>query len=230
MDIPLKPDRKEEINSDVYELRHEMMIMRKSSVNDLKTWLTEILDLYNTKTDRLMLYNEIMKLNTLKLNTPKIIDDVYYLDTIQPFFKHIQYLIRKDLQNLDQPAVSEKKHLLSIPTNAKPDEILIFWLKLQGNNEKGEPYWNSRQEIEYFVNQNFEGFPGVDEIKEFTPNMNKSEMYQVAWTFLRRYGKYKTKRQYENLLLNNFTQFRNTKNVYSNIKDHSKDHLRRITK
>jgi hypothetical protein len=224
MDIPLKPDRKEEINSDVYELRHEMMIMRKSSVNDLKTWLTEILDLYNTKTDRLMLYDEIMK-----LNTPRILN-VYYLDTIQPFFKHIQYLIRKDLQNLDQPAVSEKKHLLSIPTEATPEQILNFWLKLQGDNEKGEPYWNSRQEIEYFVNQNFEGFPGVDEIKEFTPNMNKSEMYQVAWTFFTRYGKYKTKRQYENLLKKNFTQFRNTKNVYSNIKDHLKDHLRRVTK
>lgn len=269
MDIPLKPESKESINSDVNKLRGKM-IMEEPSVNDMKTWLVERLDFYTTKTDRLGLFNEIMK-----LNTHKIITDVYYFHTIQPFFEHIQHLIiyerrrisedekrglddiesegigkdvpedrqrdevqprtkergdaevPKDLQNLGG---SEKKHLLNITTNANPDEILSFWMKLQGVNEKGEQYWESKQEIEHFVNQNFEGFPGVDEIREFNPNMNKSEMYQVTWTFFDRYGKYKTKRQYENLLKKNFTQLRNTKKVYSNIKDHSKDHLRRVTK
>jgi len=121
-------------------------------------------------------------------------------------------------------------HLLTIPTKASPDEILTFWLKLGDNNEKGQPYWESKQEITHFVNQNFEGFSGVPELKEFTSNMNKSEMYQVVWTFLRRYGKYKTKRQYANLLEKNFTQFRGVKNLYGNIKDYSKDHLRRVIK
>lgn len=127
-------------------------------------------------------------------------------------------------------SVPGKNHLLTIPTKASPDQILDFWLKLQGNNEKGEPYWNSRQEIEHFVNQNFEGFPGVDEKKEFTTNMNLSELKHVTWTFFKAYGKSKTKKQYENLLMQNFTKFKGAKDVYSNIKDQLNGHLKQLFK
>jgi len=70
----------------------------------------------------------------------------------------------------------------------------------------------------------------VDEIKEFNPNMNKSELYQVTWTFFKTYGKSKSKEQYENLLLKNFTKFRDAKCVYSNIKDQSISHLKGLLK
>lgn len=132
--------------------------------------------------------------------------------------------------NVQNPEDQEKKHLLSIPTKASQNQILDFWLKLTGNNEKGQPYWENEKEIEHFVNQNFEGFPGVDEEKKFTPNMNKSELYQVTWTFFHKYGESKGKRQYENLLLKNFIQFRNSKNVYSNIKYQNNEHLRKLYK
>ena len=118
--------------------------------------------------------------------------------------------------------------MLRIPTKAKPEQILDFWLKLKSDNEKGDPYWESEEEIKHFVYQNFDGFPGVNEIEVFTPNMNKSELYQVTWTFFKRYGKRKTKRQYENLLLKNITQFKNARNVYSNIKDQFNNNLKRI--
>ncbi|OFX39153.1 MAG: hypothetical protein A2X03_12515 [Bacteroidetes bacterium GWA2_40_15] len=132
---------------------------------------------------------------------------------------------KKDIQNPEPPA---KKHVLSIPTNATPEKILDFWLRLLGNNEKGEPYWNNKQEIEHFVNQNFEGFPGVDELKEFIPSMTKSELNQVTWTFFKTYGKSKTKKQYEKLLLQNFTKFKDDKNVYCNIKYQNNEHLRKL--
>jgi len=200
-------------------LRQEMIFQHSPT--------TKLKGLVDKKMDSLSSEEKIdLLLRISKLKYDKHID-AFYLGEIQDFFEYVLYLIQ-DLKV--SQSTQELYQLLSITTKAAPEEILNFWLKLQGNNEKGEPYWENRQEIEHFVYQNFEGFPGVPEIKEFTPNMNKSEMYQVVWTFFRRYGKYKTKRQYEKLLLNNFTQFRRTKNVYSNIKDHSKDHLRRVTK
>jgi len=120
--------------------------------------------------------------------------------------------------------------VLNIPTKASKDQILDFWFRLTGNNEKGQPYWESEKEIEHFVNQNFEGFPGVNDKSEFNPNMNKSELYHVTWVFFNRYGKSKTKIQYADLLTMNFTQFRDTKNVYSNIKDQSKEQLKKFFK
>jgi|ERR1035437_437443 hypothetical protein len=131
------------------------------------------------------------------------------------------------IQNLD---ATGKKHLLKIPTRLGPDEILDFWLKLTGNDEKGEPYWESEKEIEHFVSQNFEVFPGVDEIKEFNPNMNKSELSHVTWTFFHNHGVSKTKKQYEKLLMQNFAKFKNDDHVYSNIKDQNNEHLKKLFK
>lgn len=136
--------------------------------------------------------------------------------------------IGKEFQDSNITVTSGKVHLLSIPTKATLEQILDFWLKLQSDNEKGEPYWESKKEIEHFVNQNFEGFPGVDEIKEFNPNMNNTEIYQVTWTFFDKYGKTKTKRQYVNLLMKNFTRFKHTKYIYSNIADKGNSHLSRL--
>jgi hypothetical protein len=125
--------------------------------------------------------------------------------------------------------IEGKKWLNRIPTKpTDPKQILDFWLRLQGQNEKGDPYWESTQEIEHFVNQNFEGFPSVNEIIEFDPNMNKSELYHITWIFFDRYGKSKTKRQYENLLIKNFTKFKDAKDVYSNIKYQSNEHLNKL--
>jgi hypothetical protein len=122
------------------------------------------------------------------------------------------------------------KRLANITTKAKPEEIMDFWLKLQGNNEKGEPYWNDKEEIKHFVNQNFGEFSEADELKEFNPNMNKSELYHVTWTFFKIYGEPKTKKQYERLLLQNFTKFKGGSHVYSNIKDQNNEHLKRLLK
>jgi hypothetical protein len=119
-------------------------------------------------------------------------------------------------------------HLLNIPTKATKDEILDFWLRLRGNNEKGEPYWGNEKEIEHFVYQNFDVFPGVNEIKEFNPNMNKSELNHVTWTFYHYHGMSKTKKQYEKLLMQNFKKFKDGKDVYSNIKDQTNKHLSKL--
>lgn len=164
----------------------------------------------------------------INANTKFIIFDEY-IETLPELKKKF------DLGNLEDAMesknrIGEFKKRMSIPTKATPSEILNFWLRLQGNNEKGEPYWESKQEIEHFVNQNFEGFEGVDEIKEFNPNMNKTELNHVTWTFLNRNGKSKTKRQYENLLIQNFKKFKDDKNVYSNIKDQNNEHLKSIYK
>ena len=88
----------------------------------------------------------------------------------------------------------------------------------------------NKQEIEHFVYQNFDVFPGVNEIKEFNPNMNKSELNHVTWTFFHNHGMPKTKKQYEKLLMQNFTKFKESSNVYSNIKDQSNEHLKKIFK
>jgi hypothetical protein len=130
------------------------------------------------------------------------------------------------MENIQNPEVLGKKHLLSIPINATPVQILNLWVKLQCINEKGDPYWKSEHGLNHFVNQNFEGFEGVDEIKEFNTNMNKTELEQAAWTFFNRYGKNKTKRRYTNLLIKHFTKFKDDKNVYSNIKDQCREHLK----
>jgi len=135
-------------------------------------------------------------------------------------------MIDKNPQDLC-PAGNE--HLLSIPTRATQEEILNFWLMLRGNNEKGRPYWESYQEIEHFVSQNFDVFPGVDEIKIFDPNMNKSELNYVTWFFYRKYGMSKTKKQYEKLLMLNFAKFKDDK-VYCNTKDQSVDSLKKLLK
>ena len=121
-------------------------------------------------------------------------------------------------------------HLLNIPTIATGDEILDYWSKLQVHNEKGEPYWGDEKEIEHFVYQNFDVFPGVDEIKVFNPNMSKSELSHATWTFYHKYGMSKTKKLYEKLLMQNFTKFKDGKNVYNNIKDKNMDHLKELFK
>jgi hypothetical protein len=154
----------------------------------------------------------------------------YLLDRDPQYYQAKEVI--KLIDNIQEPEIKGNLHLLNIPTKAKPDEIMNFWLKLTGNNEKGEPYWESEKEIEHFVNQNFEGFPGVNEIKEFNPNMNKTVLNQVTWTFFDKYVLSTGKKQYVNLLIKNFTKFRdsNPKNVYSNIKDQVNDHLKKLFK
>jgi len=162
----------------------------------------------------------------------------YYFKECKDWIKSKKYEISKyennilpdENKNVQNPGVQGKIHLLRIPTKATPEQIIKFWLKLQGDNEKGEPYWKSEQEIKHFLNQNFEDFPGVDELKEFITNMNKSELNHVTWTFFNTYGKSKTKKQYEKLLLHNFTKFKGAKNVYSNIKDQNNEHLKGLLK
>jgi hypothetical protein len=60
--------------------------------------------------------------------------------------------------------------------------------------------------------------------------MNKTEILHVTWTFFNKYGKIKTKRQYVNLLLKNFTKFKHTKNIYPNIADKGNRHLSNLFK
>lgn len=139
---------------------------------------------------------------------------ICYKEYISAFKK-----IKRDLQDSDHPEAPGKEHLLSIPTKATQEQILNFWLELQGNNKKGEPFWESEEEIDHFVNQNFEGFEGVDEIKEFNPNMNKTELRRVTYKFFNKYGIYGTKPQYVKLLQENFTKFEGDKenSTYKNI-------------
>ena len=129
-----------------------------------------------------------------------------------------------------EPVKSEvgELHLLQIPTKCDKDELLDFWFKLTGNNEKGEPYWENEDEIEHFVNQNFDIFPGVNELKSFDPNMSKSELNHVTWTFYHKFGMSKTKKLYEKLLMQNFRKFTNDSHVYSNIKDQNNEHLKKL--
>lgn len=147
------------------------------------------------------------------------------------------YILERIKTNIDNlkdntnPLIPDLKKVMSIPTKATKDEILNFWFKLLGNNAKGKPYWN-KEEIEHFVNQNFEGFPGVKEIKEFNPNMNKIELNQVTWYFFNRFDAGKTKEQYANMLIKNFTKFKSDdpESVYSNIADRSNKHLSKLFK
>lgn len=137
---------------------------------------------------------------------------------------------QSDMANILVKENHGDEHLLSIPTKATPEQILNFWLILRGKNEKGEPYWESEQEICLFVNQNFEGFKGVDAIKEFNPNMNKTELSHVTWVFFSKYGQNKTKPQYEKLLTKNFPIFKKDEHVYSNIKNRSNPGLIKLYK
>ena len=77
----------------------------------------------------------------------------------------------------------------------------------------------NEKEIEHFVYQNFKGFPGVNEIKEFTTNMNKTELCRFVYSFFNKYGIYGTKPQYVELLHKNFTKFKGDKkkSTYRNI-------------
>lgn len=113
-----------------------------------------------------------------------------------------------------------------IPTRGTPEKIMEFWLKLKGQNEKGESYWDSKEEIKHFVHQNFKGFPGVKKFKTFSPNMNKKELQQATWHFFDAHGVYKSKNQYAKLLKENFKIFENTRVLIGNIKDGNNKHLR----
>lgn len=182
-------------------------------------------------TDKMKIWNSVC--------TPEYIKRVEPIAAKEGFDNVLSYQLAKDteycqaeaiiklIDNYFEPLRKGEKQLLRIPTKAKPEEILNFWLKLRRNNEKGRPYWNNKTEIEHFVYQNFEGFPGVEKLRTFNPDMNKSELYQVAWMFFNKYGRSKTKSQYETLLIKNFDKFRKAKNIYSNIKDHMKDHLKK---
>jgi hypothetical protein len=176
-------------------------------------------------------WQEIKRYHPLKL-THKCSQEYGYYSGIVSMIEELKKRYPITFQNFDKhnvPEVTEKIQLLTIPTKATPEEILSFWLKLEGNDEKGKPYWN-RQEIEHFVNQNFEGFPGVNERKEFNPNMNKSELYQVTYTFFYRYGLYESKKLYEDLLLRNFIQIKGTKYVYKLLRNHNLKHLNNLLK
>jgi len=205
-------------------LRHKM-IFEEPSNDELKGLLDKrILDI-KIHEDRMEFLDEIDELK----KAPNV--DAHYKGIIQDFFDYVKLLIEdEESVSQERPEAQEKKYLLRIPTKATSEQVLNFWLKLQGNNEKGEPYWDNKGEIEHFVNQNFEGFEGVDEIKDFCPNMNKTEIYHVTWSFFDKFGKIKTKRQYVNLLLKNFTRFKHTKNIYPNIADKSIRHLSNLFK
>jgi len=194
--------------------------------NDLFQAMNKFIELYELRKTEF----ESIDYKTLRSNFPNF-ETLYLFNYYDLVFSNTNAVFNNFKEaGIKIKIKSGKEHLLSIPTNATPDEKLNFWLKLHGNNEKGDPYWGSEEEIRHFVNQNFEGFPGVDEIREFTPNMNKTQLYHVTWYFFHLYGKSKTKEQYVNLLLKNFTQFKNAKsdNVYSNIKDQFNDNLNRI--
>ena len=212
------------INSFIAYLKQEM-IFHNSTSGKLKGLLDQRMNNLITEEDKIDLLLQVGKLKYAK-NI-----DVYYLGGIQDFFDYVTFLT-EDLRIVSEGSqlVNDLKQLLSIPTKANAEQILRFWLKLQGENERGEPYWENEQEIKHFVNQNFYGFPGVNEIKEFNPNMNKSELNHVTWTFFNLYGIYKSKIQYADLLNKNFTKFRNDKSTYKNMKDQCNEHLKILFK
>ncbi|MCE5348176.1 MAG: hypothetical protein LLG13_18075 [Bacteroidales bacterium] len=199
----------------------------RSWEGDVSEWLQHTLQIVNSsynklKTDKKFLKSDFSEIDAviewLKTKRQKEIE-------LSDSENNISLIEEKNIQD---PDATGNKHLLNIPTRATPEQILSFWLKLQGNNEKGEPYWESEQEIEHFVYQNFDVFPGVDEIKVFNPNMNKSELNHATWTFYHEYGMSKTKKLYEKLLILNFTIFKDDKNAYSNTKDQSVEHLKKL--
>lgn len=200
---------------------------------DFTKWVKH--DLYENEIFLLPINSEITLGKNVKVNKAyfenhlRIIEDIERKEKLSYILERIKTNIENHKDNT-KPSSTDLKKVMSIPTKATKDEILNFWFKLQGNKEKGDPYWESEQDIEHFVYQNFEGFPGVNEKKEFNPNMNKSELNQVTWTFLHTYGESKGKKQYVNLLLKNFTQFRGAKDVYGNIKFQNNEHLRKLYK
>jgi hypothetical protein len=226
------PTEKEKIKPFIDYLSHRM-IMEKPNSDALKDVVEKRLLLFKIPEVRRSLLSRIYKLKeTLRI-------DIFYKNDIQDFFNDLELKIMDEqddseeidiqvIQESDSMIMTENKQLLSIHTNAGCDEILSFWLKLRGNNKKGKPYWESKDEIEHFVNQNFEGFDGVGSIQEFNPNMNKSELYHVTWKFYRIYKVSNSKIQYVDLLVKNFIRFRGAEHVYGNIKDQIKPHLNKL--
>lgn len=204
----------------------EKMVKDLKDIEDLKQSINERIDTYSNmaltmpESCHFEENNHLVKRN----------NDLYKeaIKSLKKSLKVIKGRIR--IMETKEPEAADMIHLLTIPTKASPNQILDFWFKLQGNNEKGLPYWESEKEIEHFVYQNFEGFPGVNEIKVFSPNMNRTELYQVTWTFLDLYGISKGKQQYVELLLQNFTKLNGAKNVYGNIKDQNRPHLKNLFK
>ncbi len=170
--------------------------------NDLDKMLKELFDFFKESTENEF---EAFETKTIQVNS-----------------------IRETVEQLQKGQKKIRK--MSIPTKAKPDQILEFWFKLQGNNERGQPYWESEKEIEHFVNQNFEGFPGVDKIRKFTPEMSKEEFWQVTWLFFKYYGNSKTKPQYVKLLQGNFIKFEGDgyDYLYKNIAYKGNENLRKL--
>lgn len=135
------------------------------------------------------------------------------------------------VKSLIKPEIKGNLKLNEIKTKGKPEEILNFWFKLLKENQKGVPYWENKSEIMHFVNQNFEGFPGVNEIKtHFQTNMNITQLYQVIWHFFNKFGNHGTKELYVKLLQDNFIELRNSKSIYSNIKDYQHGFLKILFK
>ncbi len=68
------------------------MVMERPSVESLKNWLDERLEMFNSKTEKLELLNEVAKLNIpSKVLADRI--DVFYLGGIQSFFSYVKHKI-----------------------------------------------------------------------------------------------------------------------------------------
>jgi hypothetical protein len=105
------------IKSMVFDLRHEM-IMRKYSIEILKTWLNDKLELFKDPDKKLMLLLEVEKIR-------KFHDySVYYADETKPFFLHVEDLIRFYYGQIDTEIVFDKENLKEIILK---DNIDIFY-------------------------------------------------------------------------------------------------------
>ena len=61
--------------------------------------------------------------------------EIHFYIEAQIRFKYLKWL------KSEYSLLEGKPKVLTIPTKATPEEILDFWFKLTGNNEKVEPYW-----------------------------------------------------------------------------------------
>lgn len=208
------------------ETRIKIILMEKDAKNLSSFLKSSFIDPFN---DQVEVLREAANFELSEYETASENKQLRLYITKQLYAVHEK--INEIINNLNPAETNEpdenKQQLLSIVANAGKEQILNFWLKLQGKNEKDKPYWKSKEEITHFVHQNFSGFPGVSEIKTFEPNMSKTELYHVVWMFFNEYGLSNSKPLYVKLLINNFPQIIDTPSLYSNIKNYKyyKRHL-----
>jgi len=187
--------------------------------NDLFQAMNKFIELYELRKTEF----ESIDYKTLRSNFPNF-ETLYLFNYYDLVFSNTNAVFNNFKEaGIKIKIKSGEEHLLSIRTKATREQTLDFWLVHLSNNKKGESSLMSEQDIEHFVNQNFEGFPGVDEIIEFTPNMYKSELNCITYKFFNKYGINGTKPQYVKLLQGNFTKFKGDKedSTYKNIANNS---------